>query len=331
MKKLIVLTFVLSLASCVSMQKYNDLEGKYNEASQKNAKLEKQNHDLGVDLKEAKSDLERTKANLEKLQNEFDALNLDYRSAKNELDKLNAEYDEMTTKYSSLLAGNRTENQKLIKDLQDTRADLAKREGDLNALEAELNRKKADLDKLMEDFKAKEARVNELQAILDKKDKDLKDLKDKMMAALMGFKDKGLSVYTKNGKVYVSMDEKLLFASGSWEVATEGKNALREVGNVLQKNPDINVLIEGHTDNVPYNGKGEAKDNWDLSVMRATSIVKILLENKGIASSRITAGGRGEYAPLVANDSKENRAKNRRTEIILTPKLNELLEVLGTN
>jgi chemotaxis protein MotB len=135
----------------------------------------------------------------------------------------------------------------------------------------------------------------------------------------------------KDGKVYVSLEEKLLFASGKWDVSPEGTAALKDVAKVLEKNPDINVLIEGHTDNVPLTGQNQVKDNWDLSAMRATSIVKILLANSKINPKRLVASGRGEYLPLLPNTTSANKAGNRRTEIILTPKLDELLQVIENN
>jgi chemotaxis protein MotB len=221
--------------------------------------------------------------------------------------------------------------QKTQADLLKKENDLKKSETDLTKLQNQLNEKKNNLDILTDQLDAKEKKLNELQSILDNKDKQVADLKNKITTALLGFKDKGLTIETRNGKVYVSMDEKLLFASGSWTVAEDGKNALKSVGKVLETNVDINVMIEGHTDNIPYLGSGQVKDNWDLSVMRATAIVKILLENKGIDAKRIAASGRSQYLPMEVSDTKEARAKNRRTEIILTPKLDELLKVLDNN
>jgi chemotaxis protein MotB len=145
---------------------------------------------------------------------------------------------------------------------------------------------------------------------------------------LNGFEGKGLTVEQKNGKVYVSMENKLLFNSGSWAVSSEGKNAVIEVGKVLGDNPDISVLIEGHTDDVPFGGSGPIADNWDLSTKRATSIVAILSENKKINKQNLTAAGRGEFSPLGSNATAEGKAKNRRIEIILTPKLDAIAEML---
>ncbi|MCB0427906.1 MAG: OmpA family protein, partial [Mangrovimonas sp.] len=127
---------------------------------------------------------------------------------------------------------------------------------------------------------------------------------------------------------YVSMENKLLFESGSWAVGNQGKKAVQQLGGVLADNPDISILIEGHTDNVPYTGSGQLSGNWDLSTKRATAIVTILRDNPNIDPQNLTAAGRGEYAPIASNDTPEGRAKNRRIEVILTPKLDELTKLL---
>ena len=161
--------------------------------------------------------------------------------------------------------------------------------------------------------------------------REVQNLKDKVTNALKGFIDNGLNIHEKNGKVYVSMDEKLLFASGSWVVGEQGLVAIKELAKILESDTTINILIEGHTDNVPYKGNSQVKDNWDLSVMRATSVVKALLKDSSIAPERISAAGRGEFVPVEENLTPEARAKNRRTEIILTPKLDELFKIIENN
>jgi chemotaxis protein MotB len=171
--------------------------------------------------------------------------------------------------------------------------------------------------------------VDELEGMIAAKEESMRKLKETLSKALNSFEGKGLTVEQKNGKVYVSMENKLLFGSGSWAVGTEGKRAVMEVGKVLADNPDIAVLIEGHTDNVPYGGSGPIADNWDLSTKRATAIVSILRENKGINPQNLTAAGRGEFAPLSSNESAEGKSKNRRIEIILTPKLDEISKMLN--
>jgi chemotaxis protein MotB len=177
----------------------------------------------------------------------------------------------------------------------------------------------------------KDARLEELERLLSAKDSSVKALRNSVEKAMVGFKDKGLSIETKNGKVYVMLEERLLFASASTEVDPKGVEALRELGKVLEKNPDINVLIEGHTDNVPMHGAGEIKDNWDLSVMRATSVVKIILANSKANPAHLTPAGRSEFAPNDKSNTVEGRKKNRRIEVILTPKLDEIFKVLETN
>ncbi|MDB2653276.1 OmpA family protein, partial [Flavobacteriales bacterium] len=167
-----------------------------------------------------------------------------------------------------------------------------------------------------------------LNQLLKQKDANLTKLKSNVATALLGFKGEGLSVEQRNGKLYVSLENSLLFPSGSWDVNSNGEKAITELSKVLSSQTDLQILVEGHTDNVPYVSEGMVKDNWDLSVMRATSIVKILTNNKGLNASNITAAGRGPYNPLLDNDSPENRAVNRRIEIILSPNIDALLNLL---
>lgn len=160
----------------------------------------------------------------------------------------------------------------------------------------------------------------------------MKNLRKKVADALTGFEGKGLEVINKNGKVYVSLDEKLLFKSGKWDVDAKGVEALNNIAKFLAENKDIHVVIEGHTDDQALvNSIGNIEDNWDLSVKRATAIVKTILKNKNIDPARITASGRAEFVPLDNAKTKEARQKNRRTEIILSPNMDELMKVLSNN
>ena len=229
------------------------------------------------------------------------------------------------------MEGNLADTKKISGELQLTQEQLLKKQDELKLLEAQLNAQKKSLEELNLELQKREARVAELEGILKKKDDAVNDLKKKLSDALFGFEGKGLTITQKNGKVYVSMDESLLFASGSTTVEAKGVEALKKVAKVLEQNADINILIEGHTDDVPMVGKGDIKDNWDLSVMRATSIVKIITKNSTVDPRRLTAAGRGEYFPIDTAKSADARKKNRRTEIILTPKLDELFKVLETN
>jgi chemotaxis protein MotB len=184
---------------------------------------------------------------------------------------------------------------------------------------------------LSADLRSKEQRIAEMQRILDQKDAAVKALRQKVGDALLGFNAQDLQVTVKNGKVYVSLSEQLLFKSGSTKVDPKGQEALKKLATALKGNQDVNVLVEGHTDNVPI-AKGTAgmRDNWDLSVLRATEITRLLTEN-GLPTSQVTPSGRAQYVPVAQNDTPANKALNRRTEIILTPKLDELFQILEAN
>ena len=176
----------------------------------------------------------------------------------------------------------------------------------------------------------REKALNELRQVIARQDSITNRLNNVLLDALLGFKSDELSVEIKNGKVYVSMSDKLLFKSGSATVETKGKEAIKLLADVLNKNQDIDILIEGHTDNVPIK-TAVYRDNWDLSVARATSIVRILTDEYKITPTRLTASGKGEFSPRDTNDTPEGRASNRRTEIILSPKLDEIMKLLKTN
>ena len=173
-------------------------------------------------------------------------------------------------------------------------------------------------------------RVTELESLMEAQEMALNSLKQKLSDALLNFEGKGLTVEQRNGKVYVSMQNKLLFRSGQWQVGKQGKQALRQLAKVLAENPDIAVLIEGHTDNVPYQGKDPLVGNWDLSTKRATAVVNILLENQAVLPQNLTAAGRSEFIPIGPNSSTEGRAANRRIEVILSPNLDEISTLLNT-
>ena len=204
---------------------------------------------------------------------------------------------------------------------------MAELEAKQKALAAEQDR----LNKLKKDLEASSARLAELEKMMADKDAAMKKLKETLSKSLKAFEGKGLTVTERDGKVYVSMENKLLFESGSWTVGSEGKKAVDLVGKVLGDNPDISVLIEGHTDNDKITGTigGGVENNWDLSTKRATAIVNILSANAKVKKENLTAAGRGEFAPLMSNDTAEGKAKNRRIEIILTPKLDEISKMLN--
>ena len=174
----------------------------------------------------------------------------------------------------------------------------------------------------------REKRINELEAEIARQDSIAKRLNQLLKEALLGFDSNELSIEIKNGKVYVSMSDKLMFQSGKADVQSKGKEELKVLADVLKKNPEFQILVEGHTDNVPIK-TSTYKDNWDLSVARATSMVRLLQETHDISAERLTASGRGEYEPKASNSTATGRAKNRRTEIILSPDLSEVMNYLG--
>ena len=252
-------------------------------------------------------------------------------SARERLNRLEKSNQDLLNQLSGMQAGNAKETKALLEQIRKAQNNLRLREDEVLALEKEMDARKRKLDALQAELSKRDQRMRELEAALNRKDAAVKALKQKVMSALTGFEGNGLSITTKNGKVYVSMDEKLLFKSGSYQVDQRGVQALGQLSKVLAQNKDINVMIEGHTDNVPYNGSGALKDNWDLSVKRATSIVRIIVHNKSVAASRLTVAGRGEFIPVESNSTSVGRSKNRRTEIILTPKLDELFRLLDSN
>jgi len=265
------------------------------------------------------------------LQKDTSIIGTNYRHLTSKYDKLNEVNESLIDKYNKLLAGSNSESQKLSGQLSMTQEQLQRKEDDLKQLQTQLDQKKKDLDVLTVELKKREERVKELEDVLKQKDEAVTALKKKVSDALMGFEGKGLTVTMKNGKVYVSLEESLLFATGKWAVQPKGVEVLKKLAKVLETNTDINVLVEGHTDDVLMKGLGDVKDNWDLSAVRATSVVKIITQNSSTDPKRLTAAGRAEYFPLDEAKTKEARAKNRRTEIILTPKLDELLKVLEAN
>jgi len=321
----------LLLSACVPQRLLEETKTKLVSCETEVATTRKLSQDAESKLATANETLTKNIKDITGLQRDTSIMASNLRLLQNKYDKLNFVNDQLLDKYNKMLVGSERDNAKLSGQLQLTQEQLLRKEDELKALEAKLNKQQQDLDALSAQLKLREARVNELESILKKKDQATADLKKKLQDALFNFENKGLTITQKNGKVYVSMDESLLFASGKTAVEPKGVEALKNVAKVLEQNPDINILVEGHTDDVPMKGAGEIKDNWDLSVMRATSVTKILLQNSTTDAKRVTSAGRGEFFPIDASKTPEARKKNRRTEIILTPKLDELLKVLESN
>lgn len=310
---LLILT-VIVFVSCVSPKVYKDLESKYNALQEDHQNLKKSYDDLLAEKNQAQNELNTLLADYEKSQSDQSKLSGELAALKSNYNNLKNSYDALEENSSSALAENAQKNREL----------LAKLEAKEQALAAESAR----LETLRRELEERSNRVAELEGVIAAKDAAMTQLKDAISRALTDFEGKGLTIEQRDGKVYVSMENKLLFESGSWAVGASGRQAVKQLGTVLADNPDIAVLIEGHTDNVPYSGGGNLQGNWDLSAKRATAIVQLLMENPRIKPDNLTAAGRGEFLPIASNDSAEGKARNRRIEVILTPKLDEISKIL---
>ncbi len=309
---------VVSLTtSCVSKKIYNELENKFTDLKKENRTLLDANEDLTKSKNQLELDLNATKSERDKLKSERDKLAADFAATDKNLKALQASYNALEKNSDAALKSNMDKNRELLAQLETKEKALAAEQDRLNKLKSELE--------------SSSKRLAELESYIAAKEANMKKLKETLSKSLKAFEGKGLTIEQRNGKVYVSMENKLLFQTGSWAVNEEGKKAIVLVGKVLSDNPDISVLIEGHTDNDKILGAigGGVENNWDLSTKRATAIVNILSENKGINKQNLTAAGRGEFAPLMSNDTPEGKAKNRRIEIVLTPKLDEISKMLN--
>ena len=315
MKKLVLLTVVsLLLSSClVSKKKFDDM------LAQK-VKTEWELNDKTTELDALNKNYSKLEADFTQLKKDTLDLGSSLRQNQKKLAGLETEHDQLNLMYKNLLNNSGKLNR-----------DLTQQQQQLLSIQENLDKTRRENDSLSTSLAEREKKVNELEQVLANKDKAVQDLKARISNALLNFKENDLTVKVKNGKVYVSLAEQLLFGSGSIDVDKKGVGALQQLAKALKDQKDITIMVEGHTDNVPISKKSAyMQDNWDLSVMRATSITKILV-NGGVSPKQIVPAGKGEHTPLVANDTPQNKQKNRRTEIIVTPDLDELFKILETN
>ena len=294
MKITAFILITLCLTSCVSNRVFNDLESRYAQLKDNYNRQTKSIENLNTEIKDLTKKFVTIEETLEETE---DSLN----QKQQKLEQLESSLDLLKQNSETALKERIAENEALMEKIAERENELAERM----------------------------ARVDELEGLITRQQEAMRNLKEKLSDALLNFEDKGLTVEARDGKVYVSMENKLLFRSGSWTVGAEGRLAIEELGNVLADNPDIAILIEGHTDNVPYSGKGPLKGNWDLSTKRATAIVNQLLENPDILPQNLTAAGRGEYLPIAANSTRQGRAANRRIEVVLSPQLDEIKQIIN--
>ncbi len=329
MRKLIYFGIAAAfLGSCVPASEFNRINRNRSTVLQERDELMAQNEALTVANREMSARIGHVEQQQEQLARDSIRLYRKVEELQEEVAQLQRSYNDLEGTHEELLRGNARETRRLLNELQTTQEDLAKKEQLLRELEANVAGQRQDVSRLQAELEARNARLMEMEEMLSQKDAILDDLRTKVADALLGFEGQGLTVTRRGGKVYVSLEEQLLFQTGSTVVDPNGVRALRQLAVVLANNPDIDIMIEGHTDDVPFRRGSSIKDNWDLSVLRATSIVRILLDAANIDPTRITVAGRGEYLPVDPADNAEARRKNRRTEIILSPDLDELYRIL---
>jgi chemotaxis protein MotB len=308
MKKALLLLILSLFTSCVSSKIFNEIESRYATLKGENASLETAHNQL--------------------IKN-YDSLRYHYGELVGQYEKqsqlLATTSGTLATLQDAYAALEQNSNEALQASIEKNRGLLE----EIQIKEGELLSERTRLDSLKRELSSRIARVEELEGLVADKEALMSALKTALTDALVSFKGNGLSVEQRDGKVYVSMENKLLFQSGSWSVENTGKQALKQLGSVLAANPEIAVLIEGHTDSDPYIGNDNLSGNWDLSTKRATEIVKLLLKNNKIKAENLTAAGRGQHQPLATNKTAAGKAKNRRIEVILTPKLDKIAALLS--
>lgn len=304
----------MALQGCIVTKK------KYDELLAQKVKADGELMETNAALTKANQSIDSLNAQLAKLKQDTTALGIQKRTTAASLSALEKEHEQLNAYYKNLL----NSSGKMNRDLSQQREQLL-------TIQENLDKTRRLNDSLSVSLAERERKVKELEQVLANKDKAVQDLRNRISNALLNFKENDLTVKVKNGKVYVSLAEQLLFGSGSIEVDAKGVTALQQLARAIKDQRDIQIMVEGHTDNVPISKKSAyMQDNWDLSVMRATSITKILTK-AGVAPGQISAAGKGEYSPIAANDNAQNKQKNRRTEIIITPNLDELFKILETN
>jgi len=309
---------LLLLSACVPAKKYKDLLEREKVCSEELAKFKKSSGEYEALSKDLQTKFANASRDLSKLIQDTTALGSKYRLLLRDYNIIDGEYKSIQKSFDKLKNLSARETAELQNQLEAKNNELQIKEDALLKLDQELKEKQRLLIE-------REKRVNELEEAIRKKEAAVQLLKAKVANALRGFENQGLSVVQKNGKIYVSLEAKLLFKSGSTFVEEEGVRALVELGKALESEKDLEIIVEGHTDTDKLNSSASPKNNWELSVLRATSVVQILLNNSSMTPSQIMAGGRGEFLPIDVSD----KAKNRRIEVIISPNLNELFEIIS--
>ena len=327
-----VLILMVMVSSCVPLKQFEEEQERNRQLEEEASYLRGENDDLAVGNRELKAELERLRKRVSVLKE--DAAELDRL-----VHQKGSQYEDLVSKYNQALKQLQKgtgdgESKDLMTYLQKLQDDIQKREDELIGSERELTDKKkrlqatiVELQNAQSQMEAQNARLSHLEQALKQKENAMLALRQSVSDALTGFSGDELNVHMKNGKVYVSLEEKLLFKSGSYEVNSQGASALKKLAVILEQNDEVDILVEGHTDKVPFKSS-VLVDNWDLSVKRATSVVRIILSGSNIDPKRILAAGKGEHLPVMDQETPLALQKNRRTEIILTPRLDKILNLL---
>lgn len=305
------------LYSCVPHRKFTDVQQKQETAEAENKQLRANVEGLETRLNEFDSKYTVAEKKIDALKSDTAVMGNSLRILRKQYDKINTLNDELLSKSASLHAGSEREKSNLMTELEELRVTLQTKEDALNELESALNLKEDELQD-------REQKLTQLRQVLQRKDSAMQALRASVAKALLGFEGKGITVEKRNGRVYVSMEAQLLFATGSTEIDQKGKQAVIDLARAIQGNDDLHIMVEGHTDTDEFNRTTYPRNNWDLSVLRATSVIKLMTDNSDINPSLLTAAGRSQYQPVDAG----NKAKNRRIEVVLSPKLDELLNVI---
>ncbi len=330
MKKLTfpLVLFSLVFGSCVTPKIHNALIAE-NEAIKLSLNhQQKESLKLQSEVEELEGVISSLQAKIIHLRNDSTQNGAALIVLQNKHDALSESYDLLVSKNSREIAQKATETKQLLEQLEQAQSSLFAKEDELSKLSASLESKEEELKSAQEKLDARSIRVAELESIINKKDSIVTVLKQSISKALIGLEGDGLTIEQRNGKVYISLEEALLFASGKYEVNSGGITALNKLASALASQKDLEILVEGHTDSIPLSGKGLVTNNWDLSVMRATNVVRVLTENPNLNPSQLTAAGRAEFMPIASNKKAEGRNANRRIEMILSPNLDDLFKLL---
>ena len=312
---LLLTIFVLS--GCVTAKQFEELQGRCDEIDKENTTLLLNSQDVEIEVVELRGQVATLKEVRSELASDTSRMGRFVADSKDEIVRLRALNDALTDQSGGRLSTLNAENRALLEDIQKIREELQSREDALIALEKDLLKRSADLE-------SRSARVEELEDLLASRERAAEALRKRLERALLGFEGRGLKVEQRNGKVYVSLEAELLFPSGSAEVDDKGRSLLAQLGAVIAEQHGLEIIIEGHTDSDNLVSPNFPHNNWELSVLRATSVLSIIRDQPGVDPSILTASGRSEYHPV----DPKNKSRNRRIEVILAPKLDALFDLL---